>query len=84
MFVTPVTEALKRAESERTRLRATIGSAFDRDSDEGSGVFVRDEPGLSARDVLHWWIYSDVWRSRRRVWHTVIYACAEARNADWI
>lgn len=80
-FVTPIQDALKRAEEERSKLTATAGSALDQD-----GVFPNEEGEtavLSARDVLYWWIYSDTWRSRRRVWHSVVYACAEARNADW-
>ena len=85
-FISPVQDALKRAETERSLLKASAGSAFDSEPDVnrgGSESGGDNETVLSARDVLYWWLYSDVWRSRRRVWHSVIYACAEARNADW-
>lgn len=84
-FVTPIQKALKKAEEGRLNLTATAGSALDPDiSDDGEYPGEVEEIGvLSARDVLYWWIYSEAWRSRRRVWHSVVYACAEARNADW-
>lgn len=45
---------------------------------------VRSEStGYGARDVYQWWMYDERWRSRWRVWHCVVYGCAEARDADW-
>lgn len=77
-FVEPIENAL----SEVGQARATVTSALVVDT----AIFSTGEvpPNASARDVLYWWLYSDVWRSRRRVWHSVIYACAAARNADWM
>lgn len=39
--------------------------------------------GFGTRDVFQWWMYDHGWRSRRRVWHSVVHACATARDADW-
>jgi hypothetical protein len=49
--------------------------------DEGPGDGV--VPEYTARDVWTWWMYDERWRSRRRVWHCVVHACATARDADW-
>jgi hypothetical protein len=69
----PIQDALKRAEvTAETKMQL-------RPWNEG-GEQVR---GYSARDVLYWWLYSEAWRSRRRVWYCVIQASATARNADW-
>ncbi|ORX38678.1 hypothetical protein BD324DRAFT_650025 [Kockovaella imperatae] len=38
---------------------------------------------ITARDLFFWWSYSDSWKSRRRIWYTVVHACATARDADW-
>lgn len=73
-FVTHIEEALKEVD----RSRDSAGSVLSEDTDTASVMT------MSARDVLYWWLYSDAWRSRRRVWHCVIYACAAARNADWM
>lgn len=71
--VEPVEVALKRAEHDHRSI--SMMSLFDDSLD--------DVARLSARDVLYWWLYSDAWRSRRRVWHSVVHACAAACNADW-
>lgn len=42
-----------------------------------------NKDGYGARDVFQWWMYDPGWRSRRRIWHSVVHACATARDADW-
>jgi hypothetical protein len=37
---------------------------------------------VTMQDVWRWWMYSDGWRSRRRVWYCVVYGCAVARNSE--
>jgi hypothetical protein len=71
-FMVPVKEALKRAE-ETTKKRSACSIWQEED----------DVVGLTARDVLYWWLYSDAWRSRRRVWHCAVHASSTARDADW-
>ena len=70
-FMMPVTEALKCAATD-THRRSNCSIWHD-----------EDVVGLSARDVLYWWIYSEAWRSRRRVWSCAVHAAATARDADW-
>lgn len=70
-FMVPVKEALKRAEE-------VIERRFKFPNWEEEDVV-----GLSARDVLYWWLYSDAWRSRRRIWTCAVHASSTARNADW-
>ena len=70
-FMVPVKGALKRVET-ATQRRSNC-SIWDEE----------DVVGLSARDVLYWWLYSDAWRSRRRVWSCAVHAAGTARDADW-
>ncbi len=37
----------------------------------------------TVKDVYDWWLYDETWRSRRRIWYSVVHACATARDADW-
>jgi hypothetical protein len=70
-FMQPVKEALKCAEdSARKRLEVSPWDEL--------GV-----QGYKARDVLYWWLYSEAWRSRRRVWRCAVLASATARDLDW-
>ena len=70
-FMVPVKEALKCAVS--VTQRRSDCSIWDEE----------DVVGLSARDVLYWWLYSEAWRSRRRVWTCAVHAAGTARDADW-
>jgi hypothetical protein len=71
-FMVPIKEALKSAEgNSQRRLKCSIW----KEEEEVSG--------LTTRDVLYWWLYSDAWRSRRRVWTCAVQAASTARNADW-
>jgi len=73
MMMQPVKDALAVAEAAAEK-RSRV-SLWQEDEEEGCGY--------TARDVLYWWLYSDAWRSRRRVWYCVVHASATARNADW-
>jgi hypothetical protein len=71
-FMVPIKEALKSAEgNSQRRLKCSIWEEEEEVS------------GLTTRDVLYWWLYSDAWRSRRRVWTCAVHAASTARNADW-
>ena len=72
-FMVPIKEALLSAKRGAQR---TMDRSIWAEEEEAVG-------GLRARDVLYWWLYSDAWRSRRRVWHCAVHASATARDSDW-
>jgi len=76
-FADPVEKALQRAkEANEAKFRVSV-LALESDKYE------EDLDGLTARDVLYWWLYSDVWRSRRRVCRCAVLGSVAARKADW-
>jgi hypothetical protein len=76
-FVNPIERAIANIPRSKT---SVLASAYPgEDEGEADGVV----PGYTARDVWTWWMYDQRWRSRRRVWHCVVHACATARDADW-
>jgi hypothetical protein len=75
-FVNPIERAIANIPRNKT---SVLTSACAREEGDGDDVVA----GYTARDVWTWWMYDERWRSRRRVWHCVVHACATARDADW-
>lgn len=70
-FNGPVDIALKEALANNT-------CSYLKDSSENG----YRKAGYTARDVWDWWMFSDAWRSKRRVWRSVVYGCARARELN--
>lgn len=67
-------------------MEAALGVALSKNSGDsallGDSGGAEECEGYTARDVFDWWMYSEPWRSRRRIWRSIVHGCARARDSD--